>query len=371
MIQKKKNITIVNIVGARPNFIKICPIINQMNKVKRIKNILIHTGQHYDYEMSALFFNELGIKEPEIYLGIGAGSQAEQTAKIMIALEKELMKIKPDLVCVVGDVNSTMAAALVAAKLCIPLAHVEAGLRSRDLTMPEEINRIVTDRLSDLLLTTSDDALDNLLAEGVDRKKIYFTGNVMIDTLMLLKKKSAALKAYKKYSLKKNDYVLVTLHRPSNVESKKNLSAIINELVTISKRTPIIFPIHPRTEKRLKDFGLMKLLQKGNIILTPPIGYIENLSLLLYSKFVITDSGGIQEETTVLHIPCLTLRENTERPVTAEIGTNTVIGLDMKKLRKNVGLILGGKYKKGKIPKYWDGKASERITGIIKKLFLK
>jgi len=370
-LNRKKNITIVNIVGARPNFIKICPIIKSMNMEKRIKNILIHTGQHYDYEMSTLFFTELGIKEPEIYLGIGAGSQAEQTGRIMIALEKELMKIRPDMVCVVGDVNSTMAAALVAAKLCIPLAHVEAGLRSRDLTMPEEINRIVTDRLSDLLFTTSEDAIDNLMAEGVHRKKIYFTGNVMIDTLMLLKKKAEALQAYNKYSLRKNNYVLVTLHRPSNVDSKKNLTSIIKELVSISKQTPIIFPIHPRTEKKLKDFGLIEALKNGNITLTQPIGYIENLSLLLNSKFVITDSGGIQEETTVMHIPCLTLRNSTERPITAEIGTNTVIGLDMNKLRKNVALILSGKYKKGKIPKYWDGKSSGRITGIIKKLFLK
>lgn len=319
--------------------------------------------------MSELFFKQLKIKEPEIYLGIGGGSQAEQAGRMMIELEKVMMKVKPDLINVVGDVNSTLAASLVAAKLVIPLAHIEAGLRSRDMLMPEEINRIVTDRLSNYLFTTSADANVNLLAEGVPKSRIFLTGNVMIDTLHALKPQADNLKAYEKYGLTKNNYVLVTLHRPSNVESRKNLELILKTLSRISKQVPIIFPIHPRTEKNIKLFKLEKYLSIQSFCFVKPIGYVENLSLLSNSRFVITDSGGIQEETTALKIPCLTLRESTERPVTETIGSNTVIGLDMELLLKSVEKIMNGNYKKGKIPKYWDGKASTRIVKKLDELF--
>lgn len=349
-------------MGARPNFIKIAPIINQLKKVKMFKPVLIHTGQHFDYEMSSLFFKQLKIREPDIYLGIGSGTQAEQTGMIMIELEKVIMKIKPDLVNVVGDVNSTLAASLVASKLVIPLAHIEAGLRSRDMLMPEEVNRIVTDRLSDYLFTTSQDANENLIAEGVSKRKIFLTGNVMIDTLRTLKPISDGLKSYTGYGLKKDNYVLVTLHRPSNVENNVNLKLILSSLEKISKKIPIIFPVHPRTHKNIQIFGLEKYLSNPKMILVKPLGYLENLSLISNSKFVITDSGGIQEETTVLKIPCLTLRESTERPVTVTVGSNTIIGLNMDELFRCVEKVLVGKYKKGKIPKYWDGKAADRIV---------
>lgn len=319
--------------------------------------------------MSELFFKQLKIKEPEIYLGIGSASQAEQTGRMMIELEKVMMKLKPDLINVVGDVNSTLAASLVAAKLVIPLAHIEAGLRSRDMLMPEEINRIVTDRLSNYLFTTSADANVNLLAEGVPKNRIFLTGNVMIDTLHALKPKADKLRAYEKYGLKKNNFVLVTMHRPSNVESRKNLELILKTLSRISMQVPIFFPIHPRTEKNIKLFRLEKYLSLPSFRFVKPIGYVENLSLLSNSKFVITDSGGIQEETTALKIPCLTLRESTERPVTETIGSNTVIGLDMPFLLRSVYNIISGKYKKGKIPKYWDGKASTRIVKKLYELF--
>lgn len=365
MAKNQTEIKIVNIVGARPNFIKIAPIINELNKVKKFSHILIHTGQHFDYEMSSLFFKQLQIKQPEIYLGIGGGTQAIQTAKIMMGLEKVLMKMKPDLVNVVGDVNSTLAAAIVTSKLGIPLAHIEAGLRSRDMRMPEEINRLVTDRLADFLFTTSADANVNLLAEGVPKKKIFLTGNVMIDTLKALKPVADSLKAYTQYGLDKKNYVLVTLHRPSNVESKTNLKLILSSLERISRQIPIIFPVHPRTYKKIRIFDLGGHVSKPNFIVTKPLGYLENLSLLSNSKFVITDSGGIQEETTALMIPCLTLRENTERPITVSVGSNTVIGLDMGFLFKCVDKIMNGRYKKSKIPKYWDGKAAYRI---VKKL---
>ncbi len=365
MPKNQRKIKIVNIVRARPNFIKIAPIINELNKVKKFSHILIHTGQHFDYEMSSLFFKQLKIKQPEVYLGIGSGTQAVQTAKIMMALEKVLMRIKPDLVNVVGDVNSTLAAAIVSSKLGIPLAHIEAGLRSRDMRMPEEINRLVTDRLANYLFTTSPDANENLIAEGVPKKKIFLTGNVMIDTLRALKPAADKLKTYNSYGLKKKNFVLVTLHRPSNVESKANLKLILSSLGKISEKIPVIFPVHPRTLKKIKLFKLSRLVSKPNFIVTKPLGYLENLSLLSNSKFVITDSGGIQEETTALKIPCLTLRENTERPVTVTEGSNTVIGLDMQYLFKCVSSIMRNKYKKGSIPKYWDGKAAYRI---VKKL---
>lgn len=336
-----------------------------MDKYKNFRNILIHTGQHHDITMSDIFFSELKIKKPDIHLGVGSNSHAVQTAMIMTRLEDVLLKLRPNLVIVVGDVNSTLAAALVCSKLHIPLAHVEAGLRSEDLTMPEEINRIITDRLSDFLFTTSEDANKNLLKEGIEERKIYFTGNVMIDTLKSLKE--AALKSdntRKKFGLLRKGYCLITLHRPSNVDNKMKLKKIIIQLKSISKKIPVFFPAHPRTIKNINLFELNKYFG-DNLILTEPVSYLENLNLMMNSVFVITDSGGIQEETTILKKPCLTLRENTERPITVNSGTNTIIGSDWEKLQKEVNLILNGKYKHGKTPKYWDGKASVRIAKII------
>ena len=366
----KRKHKIVLIAGARPNFMKIAPLINELDKIRSFKNILIHTGQHYDYSMSELFFRDLGLRKPDVYLGVGSGTHAEQTARIMIALEKELIKIKPDLVIVVGDVNSTLAAAIVCSKLCIRLAHVEAGLRSFDMTMPEEVNRIVTDRLSDLLFTISADSADNLIKEGVDRKKIFFTGNVMIDTLIKLKPRAEKLNAYKNYGVERKNYCLVTLHRPSNVDNRDNILKIIKALSEISLSLPVIFPVHPRTLNNIDEFGFRKYLKKPGLIATAPVGYIENLSVMMNSRFVITDSGGIQSESTFMKIPCITLRKNTELTVTEKIGTNTVIGLDTKRLFCIVDDIMSDNYKKGRIPKYWDGNASVRISGIIKKLFL-
>lgn len=366
MAKNNRKILITCIAGARPNFIKIAPILNGMKKSRIIKSCLIHTGQHHDYVLSELFFNELSIKEPDIYLGVGSSSHAIQTGRIMMGLEKELMKSMPHLVLVVGDVNSTLAASLTCAKLGIPVAHVEAGLRSRDPLMPEEINRIVTDRLSDYLFTTSDDANVNLEKEGIDKKKIFFTGNVMIDTLLKLKPKAQKLdKRLTGHGVKKGGFALLTLHRPSNVDDKDAFLRIIRALNYIAGYISIIFPIHPRTQKRIEQFGLKRHFKTSNIILVKPLGYLENLNLMMNSKFVLTDSGGIQEETTVLKIPCLTLRENTERPVTAKIGSNTVVGTDTEKIIIQFDKIMTGKYKRGKVPKYWDGRASERIVRIL------
>ena len=366
MMNGNKKLLITNIAGARPNFIKIAPIISEMKKHSAIRSSLIHTGQHHDFVLSELFFRELSIKEPNVYLGVGSSSHAVQTGKIMMGLEKVFLKSKPHLVLVVGDVNSTLAASLTCAKMEIPVAHVEAGLRSRDPLMPEETNRVVTDRLSEYLFTTSEDANVNLEKEGIEKRKIFFTGNVMIDTLMKLKPKAEKLNAQlASYGIKKGGYTLLTLHRPSNVDDKVTLLRIIKALNKIAKHLPVVFPIHPRTQKRIEQFNLKRYFETSKIILTKPLGYLENLNLMLNSKFVLTDSGGIQEETTVLKIPCLTLRENTERPVTATVGSNTVVGTNTEKILNEFDKIMSNKYKKGSVPKYWDGKASARIVKIL------
>lgn len=366
----KPKVKIALIAGARPNFMKIAPLMDEFKKTRSFKNILIHTGQHYDYKMNELFFKQLNIREPDIYLGIGSGSQGEQTGKIMIALEKEILKINPDIVIVVGDVNSTLAASLVASKLCIKLAHVEAGHRSGDMTMPEEINRIVTDRLSDYLFTISRDCNENLIKEGISKSKIFFTGNVMIDTLMKLKKKALQLKAHRNYGLERKKFAMLTLHRPSNVDSEENIEKILLTMKNISKILPVVFPAHPRTRKNISNFKLNQIFRNSSFILTHPVGYLESISLIENALFVVTDSGGIQEETTVLKTQCITVRNTTEHPITLTQGTNHLVGLDMNKLLRTAEKIIKGNYKKGKIPKYWDGKASMRIAGIIKKLFL-
>lgn len=369
---KKRKVKVANIVGTRPNFIKIFPVIREMDNAGCFEHTLIHTGQHHDSNMSDIFFKEFSIKEPDIQIVSGGGSHSEQTGKIMAGLETVFMKIKPDLVLVVGDVNSTLAATLAASKLLIPVAHVEAGLRSFDRTMPEEINRIVTDRFSKYLFVTSADAIENLKREGIKGKNVFFTGNVMIDTLLFLKK--GIIKENKiltALSLEKKKYCYLTLHRPSNVDSKEHLKKITGTISKISKDITVVFPIHPRTKKMLHTFGLEKFLSEPNIVFTGPLGYNDSINLTINSRFVITDSGGLQEETTALGVPCITLRENTERPVTVTAGTNTITGSNTKKLISAYNSIMNGTYKKGRMPKYWDGKAAKRIVKILKeKLYL-
>lgn len=357
---------IVNVVGARPNFMKMAPLLTEYARhPDEFAPVLVHTGQHYDDNMSNLFFEQLRLPKPDVYLGVGSGSHAAQTAKIMIELEKLLIANRPDLVVVVGDVNSTMAAAIVAAKLCIPVAHVEAGLRSFDRTMPEEINRVVTDALSDYCFTTCADAGENLRREGVGKEKVFFVGNVMIDTLLKLRDES--LKSGIRESLKlDSDYGYVTLHRPSNVDSKAVLAEILSALDTVQKQLPLAFAVHPRTQARLKEFGLWdEIVRWPNMRVVGPLGYLDSLCLMAGAKLVLTDSGGIQEETTVLGIPCLTVRETTDRPVTVTEGTSTIVGTAHARIVSEARKIIEGHRKNGRIPKYWDGKAAGRIVNCL------
>lgn len=356
---------IILVVGARPNFMKMAPLYDELKK-RNLPVILLHTGQHYDENMSTVFFEDLGMPKPHIYLGVGSASHAKQTATIMIDFEKVCKKESPSIVIVAGDVNSTIACALVATKLSIPVGHVEAGLRSFDMKMPEEINRILTDRISNLLFTPSKDANLNLAKEGMDTENIKLVGNIMIDSLLNNIEKSEISTIHKKINVEKGNYALITLHRPSNVDDELNLSGIIEALESIAKDIPIIFPVHPRTTNMINEFGLdNRINQVPNLILTKPIRYLDFLALMKYSKVVLTDSGGLQEETTALGIPCITLRENTERPITVEEGTNTIVGNkpeNIIKEWKNIS-INGGK--SGRIPKLWDGKTAERISDII------
>ncbi len=361
---------VVNIVGARPNLMKIAPLIENMNLFSDIEQTLIHTGQHYDEKMSQIFFEELNIPKPDVYLGIGSGSHAEQTAKAMLALEPMLLERQPDIVIVVGDVNSTLAAAITSAKLDIPVAHVEAGLRSSDRTMPEEINRIVTDALADLLFTTSRDAGKNLQDEGIAKKKIFFVGNVMIDTLEKYRSKAKKLNTPSKLGLRPQQYALLTLHRPSNVDVPHAFEGILDALVTIQREIPILFPAHPRTIHRIEEFGFEeKLKAASNLQIIEPLGYLAFLDLMMHAKLVLTDSGGIQEETTMLGIPCLTLRENTERPVTVTEGTNLVIGTESARIIRETRQILDGDVLVGSTPELWDGNAAARIVDVLRRYF--
>ena len=360
-------IRIINVVGARPNFMKVAPIQRLMMQNKNeFDPVLIHTGQHYDDRMSQFFFNDLGLPEPDVFLGVGSGSHAVQTAKIMIEFEKICLEYKPDLVLVVGDVNSTVACSMVASKLWIPVAHVEAGLRSFDRKMPEEINRIITDSISDLLFITEKSGEQNLLKEGISNEKIHFVGNVMIDSLAFLLDKAENMTIMEQLNLQKEQFVLVTLHRPSNVDELVNFNKIILALAEIQQHLPVVFPIHPRTAKNIKDFGLEKKIKTlKNLKLIDPLGYLDFIKLEKYCRFALTDSGGIQEETTWMGIPCLTVRENTERPITVELGTNEIVGTDSNKIINSAQKILSGKWKKGKIPPYWDGESASRIVKII------
>ena len=354
--------TIMHVVGARPNYMKIAPIIEALRPAARIRQVLVNTGQHYDESMAGNFFKELDLPRPDRDLGVGSASHAVQTAKVMIAFEEVCLSERPDLVVVVGDVNSTMAASLVAAKLLIPIAHVEAGLRSFDRTMPEEINRIVTDRLADLLLTPSRDGNDNLLAEGTPAEKIHLVGNVMIDTLRRHLPIASLARICDRIPVEDKQYAVLTLHRPSNVDCPDTFREIIQAMCVVAAQMPVVFPVHPRTRSRLKEFGLAADL-KG-LILTEPLGYIDFLSLTSHARIVLTDSGGLQEESTALGIPCLTLRENTERPVTVTHGTNRVVGT------RSADIVAGftaavNSVEPTRIPELWDGHAAGRIATVI------
>ncbi len=348
---------ILHVVGARPNFMKAAPVLRAIGKRDHVRQSLVHTGQHYDVNMSDVFFRQLGIPSPDVNLGVGSGSHARQTAEIMVGLENVMLERRPDIVLVYGDVNSTVAAALVCSKLLIAVAHVEAGLRSFDRTMPEEVNRIVTDQLADVLFTPSEDGNRNLRAEGISAKKVHRVGNVMIDSLVELLPMASAIPR----GDLADQYALVTLHRPSNVDDSATLSGIIEMLTELSADIQVVFPVHPRTRRCMEalntDFSRLLLLE--------PRPYIEFLALQKNATVVITDSGGIQEETTFLGVPCLTMRDNTERPITVEMGTNILIGQSGRKMLEEVHKILGGATKVGAIPPLWDGCAGERIADIL------
>ena len=351
---------ILHVVGARPNFMKVAPVLHALGKQSTVDQTLVHTGQHYDTNMSDVFLSQLEIPPPDVNLGVGSGSHAQQTAEIMGRFEPIVLERKPDVVLVYGDVNSTVAAALVSAKLGVQVGHVEAGLRSFDWSMPEEVNRVVTDRLSDFLFTPSEDGDANLADEGVPAEKIHRVGNVMIDSLIRLL--PAALQCPKNGF--PEQYALVTLHRPSNVDDSKTLKSIMELLVEINEDLDVIFPVHPRTRQRIREFGF----NAEKLHLLEPLPYIEFLALQHRATVVITDSGGIQEETTYLGVPCLTVRDNTERPVTVTMGTNVIVGQDRAVLSSELSKIIAGKAKKGTIPPLWDGHAGERIADVLQNL---
>lgn len=356
---------VINIVGARPNFMKIAPLMKAYSDSNAIQSILLHTGQHYDTKMSSLFFDELGIPKPNINLEVGSDTQAKQVAKIMERFEDVCFSEKPDAILVVGDVNSTMACSIVAAKLGIKIIHLEAGLRSFDRTMPEEINRIVTDALADLLLTPSADADKNLSNEGVSDSKIFRVGNIMIDTLFMFLPKAELSKVLDNMKLKRKEFALVTLHRPSNVDVKEGMENIMNTLDIISNDIDIVFPMHPRTKENLSKFGVSLQELNKKLKICEPLGYLDFQKLMSNAQFVITDSGGVQEETTALQIPCITLRENTERPITVEEGSNVIAGKDMDKVLEYSHQAIVGKWKNGKIPALWDGKTAKRVIDVL------
>ncbi len=354
------------IVGARPNYMKAAPLYREFRKYPdKFQCRLVHTGQHYDERMSDIFFRELELPEPDVYLGVGSGRHGEQTGKIMIEYEKAILKDRPDLILVAGDVNSTVACSLVAVKLHIKVGHIEGGLRSRDWTMPEEINRIVTDNISDYLFTTSRDADENLRKEGIPAEKIHFVGNTMIDSLQYYLPKVNRRTIHSQLGVKPGNYILITLHRPSNVDQDEVFRGLFDILEQIQEKIPVVFPMHPRTRKMLTEFGMSRYLKLPNLIITEPLGYHDFMKLQKDAKLVLTDSGGIQEETTVLGVPCLTLRKNTERPITVQEGTNELVGPYPDKILKRTLTILGGEKIDGRIPEYWDGRAAERIVTIL------
>jgi UDP-N-acetylglucosamine 2-epimerase (non-hydrolysing) len=358
---------VILVAGARPNFMKIAPILEEMRRFPdQFQPVFVHTGQHYDDEMSRVFLEDLELPEPDVYLGVGSASHAVQTARIMMEFEKVMVREDPDLVMVVGDVNSTVACALVASKMYVPVAHVEAGLRSFDRTMPEEINRILTDQISNYLFTTCEEANANLRREGISEEKIHFVGNVMIHSLMKYREKAKKSDILERLGVNEKEYCLLTLHRPSNVDEEETFREILKALNQIQRRIKIVFPAHPRTSKMVEKLGLREQIANiKNLLLLNPIGYLHFLRLQEDAKFVITDSGGIQEESTFLSVPCLTIRENTERPITITQGTNTLVGTDPIRIVEESLKIISGNGKNGKIPKFWDDKVAQRIIGVL------
>jgi UDP-N-acetylglucosamine 2-epimerase (non-hydrolysing) len=360
-------VKVINVVGARPNFMKVAPLMDAYrSRLDRFEPVLLHTGQHYDEKMSDLFFRELGIPRPDINLGVGSGSHAKVVARIMVDFEKVVLEHRPHAVLVVGDVNSTIACGLVAVKLGVKLLHVEAGLRSFDRTMPEEINRVLTDSISDLLFCTEQSGVENLRREGVSPDKVFLVGNLMIDTLLKHRPKADASRVLDELSLRERGYAVLTLHRPSNVDSPEAFGRIVEALDAVQRDLPVVFPIHPRTRKNLFESPLgRRVEQMRNVRVVDPLGYLDFLKLTASAKVVLTDSGGIQEETTILGVPCLTLRENTERPVTCDVGSNELVGTDTLKIVSAFRKVTSGAARGPQIPPLWDGKAADRILGVM------
>ncbi len=358
---------IISVVGARPNFMKVAPLHRAFQERAAItESLIVHTGQHYDEQMSDIFFEQLELPRPDQYLGVGSASHAQQTARVMTAFEEVVEEEEPDLVLVVGDVNSTLACSLVATKMHIPVAHVEAGLRSGDRDMPEEINRLLTDTIAEFLFVTEQDGVDNLNAEGVSDDQIFFVGNVMIDSLVFFREKAAETGIVEELDLTPSRYAVMTMHRPSNVDNREGLTRLLETIERIAALVPLVFPMHPRTRNRFDEFGLADRLEAvQDLILLEPLGYLEFLRLMEEAGVVVTDSGGIQEETTFLQVPCLTLRDSTERPITITQGTNELMDLDPETVEQRVQDILSGDRPDGQIPEKWDGKTAERIAKHI------
>jgi len=358
---------ILHVVGARPNYMKIAPLIRALRGVPGAEPLLVHTGQHYDDDMSGRFFADLELPKPDAYLGIGSGSHATQTAAVLVGIEKVLVERRPDLLVVAGDVNSTLAAALAASKLGVPVAHVEAGLRSFDWTMPEEINRVLTDRLSDLLFTHSPEAALHLAHEGIEAGRVHAVGNLMVDSLDAMLPAARATGARERLGLPASGYAVVTLHRPANVDDPARLGGFVDALCQVAELLPLVFPVHPRTRAVLEAAGAWaRLAERPGVRLTAPLGYLDFLSLLADARLAATDSGGIQEETTVLGVPCLTLRDNTERPVTVTLGTNRLLGTDPARLAPAVSEVLAAPPPGSRRPPGWDGRAAERTAEVIR-----
>lgn len=376
--QDRTMIKVLSVVGARPNFMKIAPIAQEMKKFPTIEHCLVHSGQHYDELLSGNFFSDLNLPTPNVNLQVGSGSQAQQTAEIMKRLEPVLLQYKPQMLLVVGDVNSTLAAALTAVKLRIPIAHIEAGLRSFDMAMPEEVNRKLTDAISDLLFVTEQSGVENLQREGVAAEKIFMVGNVMIDCLLQHRELATQSNIQDRLGMRKNGadyspYGVLTLHRPSNVDDPKILRGILDAVSLLAAEMPIFFPVHPRTQKNIESFGLRRYLSAGGgntgIVPLAPVGYLDFLALNDHSRLVLTDSGGVQEETTALGVPCLTLRENTERPATVEDGSNMVVGVNPERILEAGRLLLLNPARSSRRPPLWDGQASVRIVNTIRDHF--
>lgn len=359
---------VLSVVGARPNFVKVGALHAALERHPEVESRILHTGQHYDSKMSDVFFTQLGLPRPDVHLCVGSGSHAEQTANIMIAFEREVLRELPDVVVVVGDVNSTIACALVCAKLHIPIAHVESGLRSGDRSMPEEVNRVLTDAIADYLFATEESALANLRREGVPDGKVFFTGNVMIDCIVRFQEEARQSGSLERLGLRTGAYVLVTMHRPATVDVPERLSVLVDLLKKLTSVTTVVAPLHPRTRGNLEREGLWSSLEGiDGLLLEEPFGYLEFLDLMSNAGAVVTDSGGVQEETTFLQVPCLTLRDSTERPITIEVGTNVLLPLEVDVVVNQVQKAIRREWKSGSIPPLWDGRAAERITEVLVK----